>query len=546
MIDCFETGVRIDSSKRLFTFVDRESRVLAYSYWEARLVAASLARKMRSCGLNAGDAVLVDLPNCPEFAFVALACAYGGLPMVLLDPALSEGEKLARRLEVERAGFRVAFRVDCQSARQMLGCVRQMPSDAGDIVRQIHWRPRHGRVTMGEGQDALDDTIHFAERAAHLFDRETSAVVVFADDGKCSEDGACSKARPVLLTWEKLMGAAQASIEFFDVRAVRRSQERLSYNSFSNACSGPTGGAGQSEVASWQCALPLHTITAFQMLVRAVMERSHLTIYEALDPEQLLSDVEHGYATHVALDDAPLQDLMTVEEWRCDVSPGASSRLALYKGVMLVGRTFSAQTVRRALDLQARLFVGYGMPQAAGEVAISRVGVDGGCGLLPLGGYEMCVIDQDEDGRGRLAVRGPGVFDGYLNSRTAFTVDRFFVTEDKALIRDGLVHIHDRDSSMFVSAGQSIYPVEIADVLRHVRGVSGVHVFGVPDSRCGMLPVAAIERRDLGLTPRHVEESTRSRFAGIKVPISIFMFDRLPRTELGKLDRPAIEAFFAC
>lgn len=546
MIDCFETGVRIDSSKRLFAFVDREGRVLAYSYWDARLIAAALARKMRSMGLAEGDAVLVDLPNCPEFAFVSLACAYGGFVMVLLDPASSDSEKMLHRLEVERAGYRVVMQMDYSTARRMLSCVRQMPHDSSELVMQICRKPRRGRSTMGEGQDAVDDTVHFAERASHLFDRETSAVILFADDGKCSEEGVCSKLRPVLLTWEKLMSAARSSIEYFDEGASRMWQERLSFNSFSDASSGSISSPKEHSAPSWQCALPMHTIGGFQVLVRSVMARSPLTIYEAFDPEQLLEDVEHGYATHVVVDDAALQDLLTVEEWRSDVVPGIASRLALYKGVLLVGRASSEQTVKRARDLRARLFIGYGMPQTSGEVAIARVGSGEPCGLAPLRGYEMCVIDQDEDGCGRLAVRGPGVFDGYLNSRTAFTVDGFYVTGDKALIDDGRVRIHNRAHNMFVSAGQNIYPVEIADVLRHVNGVSGVHVFGVPDSRCGMLPVAAIERKDADLTPQRVEERTRSWFSGIKVPISIFMFDRLPRTNRGKLDRPAIEAFFAC
>lgn len=59
-----------------------------------------------------------------------------------------------------------------------------------------------------------------------------------------------------------------------------------------------------------------------------------------------------------------------------------------------------------------------------------------------------------------------------------------------------------------------------------------------------MLPVAVIERNDPALTPQVVEETTRSWFSTFTVPISIFVFDQLPRTEHGKLDRPAIESIF--
>lgn len=159
-------------------------------------------------------------------------------------------------------------------------------------------------------------------------------------------------------------------------------------------------------------------------------------------------------------------------------------------------------------------------------------------------GYELRIVDPDEEGFGRLSVRGPGVFDGYLNTRTAFTVDRFFITDEKAVQHDGYFYVRKRSDNMFVSAGQNIYPAEIADVLRHVAGVSGVHVFGVPDTRCGYLPIAAIERSDPSLTPGAIEQMTRQWFSSITVPISIFVFDQLPRTERGTLDRAAIEAIF--
>lgn len=166
-------------------------------------------------------------------------------------------------------------------------------------------------------------------------------------------------------------------------------------------------------------------------------------------------------------------------------------------------------------------------------------------GLVPLDGYSVQTIDTDEDGRGYLAVSGPGVFSGYLNANTPFTVDGCFITKDLATIESGRIFIENRSQDMFICAGQTIFPIKVADVLRHVPGVSAVHVFGVPDSRCGMLPVAVLERNDPTLTSDYVAQSTSTRFSGLRIPISVFIFDDLPRNERGKLDRGAIESFFA-
>lgn len=543
MIDFFESCVRINSSSLFFSFTEKNSREFSYTYWQARLISASLARKLHRYKATDKDAILIDLPNCPEFIFIALACAYSGFTMVIMDSSLSDAEKLSRRLEVERAGYRIAASFNYQSARHALECVRNLPLDSSEIVRQIYGQSRRSKSIMGENQDLIDDTVHFAERASHLFNREAIAIILFAESAKTPNLDQRTKSRAVPLTWEQLLSSSDAANEFFSTGASRLWQERLPFNSFSD--SGSLRASTSVPLPVWQCALPLSTIAGFQTLVRSILTRKPLYVYACFDAEQLLLDAERGLATHVSVNDLMLQDLMTVEEWRGDAAPGISSRLALYQCVLLIDRYKNPRTIKRAYDLGARLFVSYGMAQTSGDIAISAVDPAFQGGLRALSGYEMRVIDPDEDGCGRLAVRGTGVFDGYLRSRTAFTVDRFYITEDKAIIEDGQIFIRDRAQNMFVSAGQNIYPVEIADVLRHVPGVSGVHVFGVPDSKCGMLPIAVLERSDTSLTPQDVEETTRTWFASFSVPISIFVFDELPRTSHGKLDRAAIEQFFS-
>ena len=584
MIDAFETNVRIDPDGIFFSYTDREGSRFSYTYYDSRLVSASFARRLHGIGLKRGDVVLVDVPNCPELVFVLLACAYGGFPVALIEHSLPRRRKLAREFEIERSGLPIGLRIDYRGAREMLSVVRDLPDLPSDIVRSVSGRMRGGRPIMGEDQDLIDSTVHFAERAAHLFDRSQLAVIGF-DDGRHSDgqDSSRPRARAVPLTWEMLYGAIGTVSSFFEDGAERLWQDSLPFGTASGALSGSLGGkstrarsVGDSgalpDSASgsmggshpsrftgsvsmrglkrrapsvWQCEIALARIEGFQSLLGSVLDRDPLLLYTGLEPEQVLLDVERRRGTHLVVDESQLEDILTIEEWRSDVLPGASSRLELYRGVLLVWCEGCDHAVRRASELGTRLFVGYGMPETSGCMAISSV-LDG-CdpGLAPLEGYSVQVIDPDEDGRGRLAIAGPGVFDGYLSSNTPRTIDRFFVTNDLAVLEGGRIRIENRSKDMFVSGGQPIFPVEVADVLRHVPGVSAVHVFGVPDSRCGMLPVAALERDDGSLTSQDVADMTRSWFEGFDVPISVFVFDDLPRNAKGKLDRPAIESFFA-
>jgi long-chain acyl-CoA synthetase len=83
----------------------------------------------------------------------------------------------------------------------------------------------------------------------------------------------------------------------------------------------------------------------------------------------------------------------------------------------------------------------------------------------PLDGTEI-VIAAD----GEILVRGPGVFQGYLNdieaTQRAFTPDGFFKTGDLGLIEDGFVKIKGRKKEIIVTAGgKNIAPIPIEQAL---------------------------------------------------------------------------------
>ena len=137
----------------------------------------------------------------------------------------------------------------------------------------------------------------------------------------------------------------------------------------------------------------------------------------------MLNDAEAEQVTHITVSDRMMQDLLTVEEWRSDIQPHAISRLAAYQCILLAGHKLNPRTVGRGLDVGARMFASYGMPETSSFIATSLITPDFRGGLRLMDGYTAHIVDPDESGFGRLAVQGPGVFDGYLNSSTAFTVD---------------------------------------------------------------------------------------------------------------------------
>ncbi len=539
MIDFFESSVRIHPDETFFTFCDEGGNQLSYTYKQARLVSAALARRLKKLGVRQGEMVVVDLPNCPEFVFLVLAVAYEGYTLVTLKHSLTEGEKLARVLELERDNYRIGLQVDVVRARQLMPNVRDLSADDSAIIEAIYGASNRGRSIMGERQDIVDDTIHFAERAAHLFDSSSRAGIMFTA-------GTTGKSKAVPLTWEQLVGASAAANESLTERGRELWQAKLPLGSSSASSKSASlqNTGGMMPQVFWQCVLPLYHIYGFQVLVRSVVGRTPLRIYENFDAERILFDGEQFQVTHISVSDRMLQDLLTVEEWRCDIQPTASSRLREYQCILLSGHKLNPRTIERGLDIGARMFACYGMTETSSLIATSLVTPQFRGGLRLMDGYTVHIVDPDEEGFGRLAVKGPGVFDGYLNASAAFTVDHYFITGDTAALYDGCIYVKNRSANMFVCAGENVYPEEIADMLRHVPGVSAAHVFGVADAKVGRRPIAVVERENASVTAQMVERTAQPWLAGQNALDSVLVVDALPRLENGKIDRPATEAMF--
>ncbi len=527
MIDVFDSTARTYPDQVFFTFVDDEGMESSYTYRQTRIAAAAMARRLQESGVRRGDAVVVDLPNCPEFVFLSLAAGYGAFTLVTLNQRLSEAEKCVRVLDLGRENIRVAFTVNDERLAEIIDHVKiSFGSDDG-IVAGVYGASRRAHSIMGASRDAVEDTVHFAEREAHLFDPAELAVIMFTS-------GTTGKAKAVGLTWENLVGSACAA----------------------NAS---PAGAG---CGLWQAALPFYHIGGFQVIVRSVVGRTPMRVYGRFDAERVLHDAEVRRATHVSVVDKMLQDMLAIEEERalqvrgaCEGAadaprerrPGgrrAQTRLSGYRCVLLGGAALNPRTVERALQMGVRVFASYGMTETSSQIASTLLTsrFSGGLRLLP--GCFARIVDPDPEGFGRLAVRGPGVFGGYLNARAAFTVDGFFLTGDTAALHDGCIFVRERTSDMFVSGGENVYPAEIAKALRSVPGVSDAHVFGVKHATWGRRPVAVVERSLLGMRADDVRAAVEGKLSKLNMPDDILMVDELPRQGIGKIDRAAVERLY--
>lgn len=164
---------------------------------------------------------------------------------------------------------------------------------------------------------------------------------------------------------------------------------------------------------------------------------------------------------------------------------------------------------------------------------------------LPLDGVTTRLVDESgaevaHDGEtiGRLEVRTPTVFDGYLNrpdaTAEAMTADGFYRTGDVAVVdAAGMHRIVGRESvDLIKSGGYRVGAGEIETVLLGHAGVDEVAVVGVPDADLGQRIVAFVVG---DAEPQALIDYVAQQLSVHKRPREVRIVEALPRNAMGKV-----------
>lgn len=144
---------------------------------------------------------------------------------------------------------------------------------------------------------------------------------------------------------------------------------------------------------------------------------------------------------------------------------------------------------------------------------------------------------------GELLVRGAQVTIGYWNNTQAtadaFVNDGWLSTGDIAWRdKDGYYYVVDRKKDMIITAGYNIYPAELEQVIASHPAVAMTAVAGVHDEEKGELAYAFIVlHRDMTCDEQDILMHCRKYLAAYKVPRRILFVESLPKTSTGKILR---------
>ena len=149
---------------------------------------------------------------------------------------------------------------------------------------------------------------------------------------------------------------------------------------------------------------------------------------------------------------------------------------------------------------------------------------------------------------GELLVRGPQVFQGYINvedDEQPFHEDWFDTGDMAVMEEDGFIKIVSRTKEMIITGGFNVYPAEVEEVLTDHPQISTAGVVGLEQEDGSEEVVAAVVLEEgvseSDFDAEEAREWSREALTRYKVPRQFFVVDELPADMIGKIRRREVK-----
>ena len=489
------------------------------SYAQLNRQASALAGGLRDLGIEQGDRVIIQLPNCGEFVTVWFALQRLGAIPVHAQPGHRRAEIAHLARMTEAVAYVTTDLIGGFDHRALAAGV----ADSHESIRAV--------LVVGDLGEYRDDARFFSFASVARGD-ET--------EGLAGHRGTASVSSSDIALL--LLSGGTTGMP----KLIARTHDDYLYNS---RAAGERSGLGPSSIYlavlpiafnfTWNCPGILGTIYAGGTVVLSqspdpahcfeLIERERVTM-TAINPQ-----LAPAWLAEKSFTDRDLSSLKVLEI--------GSARLSDHTAREIVAN-FDC-TLQQILGMSEGLFCANHLDDDS-DILCSAQGVP----VSPAD--EVRVVD--ENGRevpngeaGELTTRGPYTLRGYWGAAelndTAFTPDGFYRTGDLVRQSDsGHLTVVGRIKEQINRGGEKIAPAEVEGHLIAHPTIVTVAVVGLPDNTLGERTVAVVVT-DGRAAPTRRELSVFLAEAGLaayKSPDRVVRVDTMPLTPLGKIDKGAV------
>lgn len=463
----------------------------AITYTQLQSQVAALAGWLRAEGIEAGDRVVLTVPNVPVYAVVYYAVMRLGGVVVPMNPLFKPRE--------------VEFYVQDSGAKLVVGATpdaEKGTTDAG--ARYVAAADLPGLVA-GAGAAPVTETAHRAG--------DDTAVILYTS-GTTGRPKGAELMHSNLQTNLKVTNDVLVHIKAGDVVMGCLPL----FHVFGMTC-------GLNTVVEAGATLTL--IPRFDPAkVLDIIERDRVTVFEGVPTMYSALIAAAAQRTADGLPDADVASL------RVCISGGASLPVEVMKA-------FEDRFGCMILE-------GYGLSETSPVASFNMAHIERRPGTIgqPVPGVEMDVVNHDDqpvaDGEvGEIVIRGDCVMKGYWNQpdATATAVrGGWFHSGDLGVREEGYYRIVDRAKDMIIRGGYNVYPREIEEVLYEHPAVTEAAVVAIPDAHLGEEVGAYVALKPgAEVTPEELQAFAKDRLAAYKYPRVVRLIEALPKGATGKI-----------
>ncbi|NEB14031.1 (2,3-dihydroxybenzoyl)adenylate synthase [Streptomyces coelicoflavus] len=497
-----------------------------WTYADLDTEADRVAHGLRGLGVERGDRVVVQLPNCAEFVLVWFGLQRLGAVPVHAMPG-------HRRREIGHL-VRVSGAVACVVPD------RHARFDHRELMREVRAEQGPGgslRTVVVVGDPGSESGFVPFEALRAAPPSVPGRTAPDAGPAPGADDGGADSADVALL----LLSGGTTGLP----KLIPRTHDDYAYNA--RACAGV---CALDERTVYLAVLPVGFNFTFACpgVLGTLMAGGTVVIAPDPSPQTAFALVEREGVTLTSLT-PPL-----VTHWVDEAASGSWDLDSL--SVVQVGGARLPEEHARKLGpaLGATVQQVFGM--AEGLINLTRlddpedlVCATQGRPISP--DDEILVVDTDgrpvPDGTpGELLTRGPYTLRGYYradeHNRTAFTPDGYYRTGDVVRrLPTGHLVVVGRIKDQINRGGEKVAAVEVEEQLLTHPAITAAALVGVPDERWGERTVAFVVCDGEAPGVREVAAHLRERgLAGYKSPDEVVRVAGLPLTAVGKVDKAAL------
>lgn len=487
-------------------------------------------------GLNQGDRVALQMPNCLSFPIAAFGIMKAGCVLVNVNPLYTAEEMGKQFADAEPHALII---ID-MFADKISEATRGHPIPNIIVSRVAEFLPSLPRGIVGLVQKYWDQSVRPIE-VAHIrlpdaldagrAHREAEKIEVDAyhqavqpDDVACLQytGGTTGVSKGAMLTHANLIMNMEQSMELLE--GLKRGEEVT------------------------LTALPMYHILAFTVNLLGFywLGARNILIPSPRPLTNLKRAFENYRVTWMSGVNTLFNGLMN-EVWFQDTPP----KYLKFSGAG--GMALQTAVAQRWEEMTGKPVIqGYGLTETSPVLTFNPLGKsrEGSIGV-PVPSTDVVCLGEDGlpvpvGQPGEIAAKGPQVMAGYWNKpeETAKVMKNgWFLTGDIGVMdEDGYFTIVDRKKDMVIVSGFNVFPNEIEDCLATHPGILESAVIGVPDDTSGEAVKAFVVRIDDGLTEADIRAHCKEHLTAYKVPKRVEFRDALPKSNVGKILRKDLRA----